>query len=310
MPRSTFLTVCMNPTLQKTLVFNDLVINTVNRTSEHILYASGKGINVTRVLKQLGDDALHLCQLGGELRGFFLNLCERDGIRVRWVESHSPIRFCYTVINKNDKNITELVEEAESVKEGTEEKLLAAFKEEIENFTDLIISGSMAGGFSVSLIPQMVNIAKSKGKRVILDIRGDDLKNSFPFNPDVVKPNLFEFASTFAPELIKENEIDYSIVNLREKVEEIWITSSLNESTSLVLSRGDRSIWYCEKGSRKLEEFAFEKIEAINSIGSGDAFTAGLASALGEGASLKEAVKEGHRCAALNAGQLRAGLYS
>ena len=312
MPRSTFLTVCMNPTLQKTLVFDDLVPDTVNRTKNYRLDASGKGINVSRVLSQLKMDALHLCQLGGELRPLFLSLCEKDGIKVKWVESNSPIRFCYTVINKNGKSITELVEEAEKVDAGTEEALLIAYNDVVDNFTDIIISGSMAEGFSAMLIPEMVKIAKSKGKRVILDIRGVDLVKSLPFYPDIVKPNLFEFASTFAPDLIKENEIDYNIVSLKEKVEGIWnsisIEHNLNNKTSLVLSRGARSIWYCEKGDFRIKEYAFTPLDAINSIGSGDAFTAGLAAALSSGASLLKAIQEGHSCAALNAAQLKPGI--
>jgi len=49
-----FLTICLNPTLQKTLCFSSVVPGTVNRTGVHRLDVSGKGINVTRVLTQLG----------------------------------------------------------------------------------------------------------------------------------------------------------------------------------------------------------------------------------------------------------------
>ena len=108
-----FLTVCMNPTLQKTLVFPSLVNDTVNRTANHRLDVSGKGINVSRVLTQLGKENCHLTQLGGILRPLFLDLSKQDGLKVEWVESSSPIRFCYTVLDRQEKSVTELVEEAE-----------------------------------------------------------------------------------------------------------------------------------------------------------------------------------------------------
>ena len=114
-----FLSVCMNPTLQKTLCFNTVIPDRVNRAAACRLDASGKGINVTRVLSQLGKDAVHLTQLGGELRRLFLGLCEKDRLDVRWVESGSAVRFCYTIIAGGEvsgtadsgRTVTELVEE-------------------------------------------------------------------------------------------------------------------------------------------------------------------------------------------------------
>jgi 1-phosphofructokinase/tagatose 6-phosphate kinase len=103
MSKSSFLAVCMNPTLQKTLVFSGLLPDSVNRTEEYRLDASGKGINVCRVLTQLGKEACHLTQLGGALRPLFLELCERDGLRVEWVESSSPYVFATPLSTKNKR---------------------------------------------------------------------------------------------------------------------------------------------------------------------------------------------------------------
>jgi fructose-1-phosphate kinase PfkB-like protein len=73
-----FLTVCLNPTIQKTLRYPSITPGTVNRTAHHRLDVSGKGINVTRVLTQLGKKVTHLTQLGGVMRPLFLSLCEKD----------------------------------------------------------------------------------------------------------------------------------------------------------------------------------------------------------------------------------------
>jgi 1-phosphofructokinase/tagatose 6-phosphate kinase len=73
-----------------------------------------------------------------------------------------------------------------------------------------------------------------------------------------------------------------------------------------VLTRGGGSIWYAEKG--ELREYTFKPVKPVNTIGSGDAFTAGLASALEDGASFTDAVAEGARCGAINAGILKPGV--
>ena len=300
-----FLTVCMNPGLQKILVFPALVRDTVNRTGEYLLDVSGKGVNVSRVLTQLGKEVCHLTQLGGVFRPLFLELCGQDGLRVEWVESSSPIRFCYTLLERTEKSVTELVEESERVGEGTGERLLEAFSRLIPDYSALIISGTRAAGFPDTLIPEMVRQARAKGCRVILDVKGQDLLASLPFGPDIIKPNLYEFASTFAPELVSQNSIKGG-AEIMERIGKIWKELHEKYPCRLVLTQGAASVWYAEKG--ELEEYRFQPVEPLNTTGSGDAFTAGLAAALEDGASLRDAVAEGARCGALNAALLRPGV--
>ena len=302
MKKASFLTVCLNPTLQKTLVFSSLVRDSVNRTGEYRLDVSGKGVNVCRVLTQLGKEACHLTQLGGALRPLFLELCGKDGLRIEWVESYSPIRFCYTLIDREQKTVTELVEESEKVGTKTEELIFETFSKLIPAYSALIISGTKAKGFSDNLIPKMVRTAREHGCRIILDVRGQDLLNSLPLGPDVVKPNLYEFISTFAPEMLSEKNTD----TVKRAVGKIWAELYEKRQCALILTRGAEPLWYAEKG--ELAEYAFESVEPVNTTGSGDAFTAGLAAALEEGASLAEAVAEGARCGALNAALLKPGV--
>jgi 1-phosphofructokinase/tagatose 6-phosphate kinase len=297
----------MNPTLQKTLVFSTLIPDRVNRTGEYRLDASGKGINVSRVLTQLGENCIHLTQLGGVFKDTFLELCGQDGLKVEWVESSSPIRFCYTLINKGEGTVTELVEEAERVGEGTGERLLEAYARLLPRVSSVIISGTLAAGFSGGLVGEMVRLAKARSVTVILDVRGRDLLQSLPWNPDIIKPNLYEFASTFAQDLVDRNEIAGKEEEVKERVRSVWGKLYDLCRSRLVLTRGPETVWYSQ--GKELEEFSFEADpKPLNTIGSGDAFTAGMAAALGRGASLREAVAEGCRCGKLNAALLRPGV--
>jgi 1-phosphofructokinase/tagatose 6-phosphate kinase len=309
MKQPVYLSVCMNPTLQKTLVFSGIIPDRVNRTAEYRLDASGKGINVSRVLTQLGETCIHLTQLGGVLRELFLELCGQDKLNVQWVESGSPIRFCYTLINKGEGTVTELVEEAGKVGEGTGERFLAAYSRLLPGVSSVIISGTMAAGFSGAMIGEMVKLAKSRSVTVILDVRGRDLVQSLPWSPDIIKPNLYEFASTFARDLVEQNEIAGRNEEVKERVRKVWGDLYAQYRSRLVLTRGPETVWYSENG--ELEEYCFEPdAQPLNTIGSGDAFTAGMAAALGRGASLKEAVAEGCRCGKLNAALLRPGVIA
>ncbi|MDR3138999.1 MAG: PfkB family carbohydrate kinase [Treponema sp.] len=301
-----FLTVCMNPALQKTLRFASIQPNQVNRTGDYRFDVAGKGVNVCRVLTQLGKKSLHLTQLGGYLRPLFLELCAGDGIAVKWVESKSAIRFCYTLIDGQKGNITELVEESEPVGEGTEKRLLKAYSEALSAGPGtVIISGTMAAGFSDTLIPAMVFRAKKRGRRVILDIRGRDLLNSLPLGPDIIKPNLLEFAETFIPGMVQGGKLRGEEEEIREQVRGVCRSLCEKYHTRIVLTRGVQPVWFTEGES--FGEFPFEPLEPVNTTGSGDAFTAGLASVLSEGGTLEEALAEGVRCGRLNAGLVKIG---
>jgi fructose-1-phosphate kinase PfkB-like protein len=298
------LTVCLNPTLQKTLHFSSVIPGTVNRTGVHRLDVSGKGINVTRVLTQLRKKTIHLTQLGGVMRSLFLSLCEQDGLSVEWAESESQIRFCYTLLSEA---VTELVEESEPVGAGTEQRLGEKFDSLLgsENFSCLIISGTKAAGFSDKLIPLMVCKAKEKGLRVILDIRGNDLIESLQYKPDIVKPNLFEFAATFAPELVRDNEFTANGM-ADEQIKSAMLDMCKKFGCCIILTDGSRKLRAADEGNFFMTDI--QSAKAVNTTGCGDAFTAGLASALEDGADFREAIAEGIRCGALNAGLVKPGV--
>jgi len=304
-----FLTVCLNPTLQKTLRFSFIYPGTVNRTGVHRLDASGKGVNVARVLTQLGKKAVHLTQLGGDMRPLFLSLCEQDGLSVQWVESGSQIRFCYTLLSDADGSVTELIEESETVYAGTEERLLEKFDDILAHTADLswvIISGTKAAGYSDAVIPAMTRKAKEKGLKVILDIKGEDLAESLKYEPDMVKPNLFEFAADFAPELIKNNELMAIDDSAKERIKSAVLDMAQKHKCRVILTNGSRKIIAAD--ANEFFEVEVQPVKAVNSIGCGDAFTAGLAASLEDGAGFREAISEGSRCGALNASFIRPGV--
>jgi fructose-1-phosphate kinase PfkB-like protein len=252
---------------------------------------------------------MHLTQLGGVLRPLFLSLCEQDGLSVQWAESESEIRFCYTLLSDADGAVTELIEESEAVRDGTEERLLKKFDAILAHTADLswvIISGTKAAGFSDAVIPAMTQRAKEKGLKVILDIKGKDLTESLKYQPDIVKPNLFEFAADFAPELIKNNELIKIDDSAKERIKSAVLDMAQKNKYAVILTNGSRKI--IAASANEFFEIEIQPVKALNSTGCGDAFTAGLAAALEDGAGFREAISEGCKCGALNAALVRPGV--
>jgi 1-phosphofructokinase/tagatose 6-phosphate kinase len=303
-----YLTVSMNPTLQKVLCFSSIEKDRVNRSPRHRFDIAGKGLNVCRVLSQLGKKAVHLTPLGGDLRPLFLEKSAREGLAVEWVESGSPIRFCYTLISEEDQSVTELIENTEPVKPGTEERLMEAYERLLPDCDTVVIAGTKAAGFSGGLVPLMVRRARETGQRVVLDLWGPDLVNSLEFKPWVIKPNLAEFAATWEPDLLLRNELIDDEEAVKDRVRKRCRDLCGQYRCAVVITRGVKPVWFAREGA--FSEYSLETPERdkpVNTTGSGDAFTAGLAAALGDGAELRDAVAQGARCGGLNARFLRVG---
>jgi len=302
-PQPAILVVCLNPTFQRTMILEHLWEGEVNRCSQYYLDASGKGINVARVISQLGGKAIHLTHLGGTRTQELLDLLGEDHIEAVWADSHSPIRTCTTVINKEHSTTTELVEEPLPVAVGTDKEIRRLFTETLERVATVVISGTRSGGYEADLYPDFVREARLAGKKVILDIKGNDLLNSLPWGPDVIKPNLSEFAATFLRgHTVREQEDNHELKEVCvAHMADMWSRYGVASA----LSRGSRNLW--AYGGEGFFEFEVTPVKALNTIGCGDAVTAGIAFSLTAGKPFREAVETGLRCGAANARTIRPG---
>ncbi|POR04640.1 hypothetical protein AU468_03115 [Alkalispirochaeta sphaeroplastigenens] len=305
----TFLTVCLNPTLQKTLVFETLEAGEVNRAREERLDASGKGVNVTRVLHQLGEQVVHLTHAGGRERPLFEELCREDGLALEIVPCEAPLRTCTTLLDRSRGTTTELIEPTRAVEPGLEARLLNRFRELLPAAGVVVISGSAAPGYRDDLFARMIAEARGAGCLVVADFRGEPLKlalaNDPAQRPQVIKPNLQEFAATFfsgQQALISEHATDDATLDRAREV----MGDLARSGVRVVLTRGVNPVLFLDDEGM-LREAPAIPLEPVNTIGCGDAFTAGFAATLAREEDFALAIEAGHAAAAMNAVLLKPG---
>lgn len=317
-----FVTLCLNPTIQKTLCFDKISRGEVNRASRNFTDASGKGINASRVLAQLGKQVLHVTQLSKQDKLWFEAELEKQAIKLLAIETAAKARTCTTLIEENSlesgaisRCVTELVESGNKVEPETEAALLKAFDAlldggELHQIDSLIISGSKAPGFKDSLFAKIALKAHAHNVSVVLDIRGADLKalldalRAAPLKaceaPLVIKPNAQELKETFfeaQTEAMAENQINDCIAKLYSEY-----------GVHSVITRGkDSTLAFDGKKLLNMNSESIPQEKVLNTIGCGDAFTAGFAAALADGSSFEEAVRQGIKCGALNARTIQPG---
>ena len=112
--------VCLGttPTVQRSMIFQQVRTNAVNRAAEVLEAGSGKSVNVARVLSALGEEAVATGFLGGDRGAFLREDLDRAGVRHDFVTVPTRTRLCITVMDHATGNHTELVEEAAAVGDG------------------------------------------------------------------------------------------------------------------------------------------------------------------------------------------------
>ena len=315
------LTVCLNPTLQRTVTLGSaLRVGDVNRATSVLTTASGKGVNVARVLEQLGVCALHLCQAHATAptAARFLALASADDVHVTAVDpgTDADVRCCTTLVDTSTRTATEIVEPGARVAPETPTRVLAALETVLathaHSLRAVVISGSAAPGFAPAHIAALAHAARAHGLLVVLDVRGADLAACLACRPDIVKPNATELAATF-PDAAAGTAAALGACAMR-----LW----REHGTRAVITRGaEPTLFVDAHGVLRTEPVVpLAPEEIANTIGCGDSFAAGFVAAAiarprdavpadGDDSSdwVLEAVRAGHRAAAQNAHTLSPG---
>jgi tagatose 6-phosphate kinase len=282
------------PAAQRVMVFRKLALDAVNRAAMTIEGAAGKSVNVAKVLKALGEEPLATGFLGGDRGEFVRTVLQGRGIALAFVTVAARTRQCVTVIDESTGNITELVEESQPVTAREYEEFLAVLRKRMHGCRAAIMSGTIVAGASPDLYRTCSRLAKECGALSVVDAQGTALVQALDAHPGLVKPNRTELAATLERELADEAAVVAGMNELCERGAQRVVVTAGKEP---VLAYDGQNFW----------RIRAPRITAVNPIGSGDSFTAGLVWRLVRGDDLGEACRWGAAAGAANALTLLAG---
>ena len=185
------LTVTMNPSVDTRYQLDELVIDDVNRVTPEKT-AGGKGLNVARVLGQLGDDVVATGLLGGHMGAYMAELMDANGIKNDFVPIKGETRICLNILHAG--NQTELLESGPTIAPEELDAFTAKFTELASKAAVVTISGSLPRGVEADYYAKITGIAENAGAKVLLDTSGASLEAALKseVKPELVKPNLTE----------------------------------------------------------------------------------------------------------------------
>lgn len=291
---------CIGPTpaSQRVMVFQKLATDEVNRAAQTLDGAAGKGINVAKVLKALGEEPIYAGFLGGD-RGEELRSClETMGIPVECEQVEPPTRQCITVIDRQAGTVTELVEESRPIQaqhyDSLFERLLGRGAAAGNRCKAAIMSGTITPAGPADFYQRCTRLAHDLGALAIVDAKGEPLQRALEASPDLVKPNRNELEATLGNVLPDERAVLNGMQRLRERGAAMVVITA---GAAPALAFDGRYCWRIKSPEAR----------AVNPIGSGDAFTAGVACRLVRGDEIGEACRWGAAAGTANALTLMAG---
>lgn len=257
----------LSPTVQRTLFFAQPVCRgAVVRATRCITTASGKAVNVARMVAQLGADSCLVHPLAGETGLLVESLLNADSVRqsVHWLGS-GLTRTCTTVI---DGETTELVEEAPRIGSTDLRSIEAMLDIALGGARLLCLSGSTPGGIDEGWYAGWVERANDLGVPTLVDAQRGPLIHCLPKHPWLVKPNRTEAIATLGLEP-NSSARDVALA-----------LQDAGARHALVSDGPGAAVFAGPDGCKKVVP---QPVDAVNPIGSGDALAAGVAAAFAQG---------------------------
>ncbi len=294
------ITITLNPAMDRTLrIEKPLIPGKLNRASRSTVEPGGKGITISNAIKAIGGASIALGFAAGPNGRFMKDSLTSRDIHHDFVDVPGQTRVNIQILDA-DGTHTEINEPGNKISEGDFLRLL----ERIENYLDaeniFVLAGSIPPGISLKHYGKICKLIKKAGCRLIIDANGEQLQEALKYEPDFIKPNMFELAEAVGAEEVSVDP-EVVVVNARKLLEmgAHTVCVSMGEHGSVFVSKDTHESFFANTNPRIFEEGA---------VGTGDSMVAAFANGMRQHIKLEEIAKfsvaAGRACAKLPGTQM------
>lgn len=289
------LTVTLNPCVDHAMFVEQLHPNDSNRVVRVERDAGGKGLNLSRVVAELGGATVATGFLGGSVAYSIRHELDRQGVVHRFVPIEGETRVNFSVEDASGLPPTTFNERGPSIQAHELAALWDLLPELLLATRWIAVGGSLPPGVPASVYADIVAFARTHGVRVMVDADGDAMRAALDAGPDVVKPNQDEAERLLGVSIRSRGEAIAAVSLLWTRVR----GSGGGTGRYALLSRGSEGVMLV--GEEGIYEGVPPEVEVKSTIGSGDSLLAGFLFGLEDGLSIAEALRLGVACGAATA---------
>jgi 1-phosphofructokinase len=273
-------TVTLNPAVDQTVALEHLVLGDTNRIRNSRIDPGGKGINVSRVLRELGRESLATGLAPGTLGRFIEHSLLEQGILCDFVHTRGQARTNLSVTDEGTHETTLLSYRGPETDPRHVSTLETRLRRYLSGADWLVVAGSIPPPIEPVEYARLISLGNDLGARTVLDADADALAAGLSARPLIVKSNHHEAERLLGRSL----EDDAEVISAAEEMR----TAGGGSAVVTAGRRGavavtDEGVWWASPPS----------ILALSTIGAGDALLAGMLYKLEDGASLPDALRWG-----------------
>lgn len=279
---------CPNPAIDKLYAIDGFTAGEDYPGQRPAVRFGGKGVNVARVLSQLGE-SVHLYAFMGEESetGFAREMGPRCACT--FVRTAGACRTTVNIIDRKNGKETVITEAGPQVSDQQVETMLNALEENIRPGDIVACSGSIIAGAPAELYACVSRLAKRKGARCALDCNANALPKSLEDAAYALgKPNERELCALLGETRTQEPE---RIAQLARKLMPPY-------GVLLVSMGGSGGVWVDRHAAYRAD---VPDLPVRSTVGSGDAALAGALRGMSLSLAAPEALRLSMACGVANA---------
>lgn len=252
-------TITLNPSIDYIVEVDDLKLGGLNRMNRDLKLPGGKGINVSRVLNQLGAGNTAIGFLGGFTGRFINDKLQEDQIQTDFVMIADDTRINIKLKHGDETEINGL---GPAICEEEAAQLLQKLSS-LQKGDIVVLSGSIPPSLGTDFYDRLIQVCKQTGAEFVIDTTGPALMEALVHKPLLVKPNHHELAELFGVNIeTREELVLYGRKLLEAGAKHVLI--SMAGDGALLITGSDVYHASVPKGMVK------------NSVGSGDSMIGGF----------------------------------
>jgi len=292
------ITVTLNAAIDKSLSVPNFRLGRRHRTVEQRTIAGGKGVNIARTLKALGQPVIATGFAGGPTGTRIVEQLTEESILNDFVRIREESRTNTSVLDPTTGQQTEINERGPSVSEREVELFHDKLLYLARGAAIVVFAGSLPRGVEPDIYASLIGDLERMEVTTVVDTDGEPLRQAVRAEPDVVSPNVLEAEELVGHEFAGEEE--RSLV-----VREI---AAMGPREAIMTLPDGCFAQLLVDGQPRLKRARIEPREPIAKSGSGDAFLAGYLAARYEGRPPDQCLRFGVACGAESTGRLGAAL--
>lgn len=290
------LVINLNASIDKRYEIEDIKKGQVMRARHVDNTPGGKGLHVANVATILKEDCIVTGLLGGKTGEFIEEKLKDYGIKQDFIKIKGDTRECLAFIT-DDFVQTEILEPGPEVSEEEQQAFLDKYIDLIEKATVVVASGSVPRNIPSDFYRRLIEISNSQGKKFLLDTSGNLLREGVEGKPYFIKPNRDEIEALTGRKIVSEEDAIREIKEFQSKGVKL-VAISLGSKGSIAGYEG------------KFYKVTIPKVNAVNPVGSGDSYVAGMAIAIQRGYEIKDSLKLASACGTANAMEKESGFVT